>query len=139
VYAISRLLQHHRQSKNAVQCYEDIVLRMAIRQLVYIWHRQALIELHLPALRLHGSHSLVLTQLAGLVIADQHKVVRDGLAALLDAVLLRLLRSHCSEVNEQTLLDAEDGIGCLVRVAAEVEGTVRVSDCRMCRGKGELT
>ena len=100
--------------------YIDTVSRV----LVYIRHRQALVQLHLAALRLHCGHGLFLAQFPRLVIADQHKVVRNRLAALLDAVLFGLLRRDRSKIDQQTLFDAKHGIRRLVRITAEVERAV---------------
>lgn len=63
-------------------------------------------------------------QVGRLLLRGEDKVLPQQPAALADAVLGRRGGVDPVQVDDQALLDAEDGVGGLVGVASEIEGSV---------------
>lgn len=81
-------------------------------------------QLHLQPKLLHGVHRVLVAQLFRLLVGDEHKVVLEEKHALLDTVLLRRLGIDGAEVDNEALLNAEDGVGGFVGVSPHVERAV---------------
>ncbi len=83
---------------------------------------------------LERGDGVLVAQTLGLVPGHEHKLLLQQPRALGHAVLGCRGRIRAAEVDDETLLDAEDGVRRLVRVATEVEGAG--GGCQQCTRPG---
>ena len=95
--------------------------------LVNLGHRQVVNELHMQAQLLECIDGVLVPHPLRLVFGHQYKLLLQQPRALGDVVLCRRDGVGAAKINDQALLDTKDGIGCLVRVTAKVEGASNVS------------
>ena len=91
--------------------------------LIQIRHRQSIHDLHLPTKSIKRNLGVLRAQLARLDIGNEYEVISEQSMALGDIILLGDLRSSLANVNDERILDAEDGIGGFVGIIAEVQST----------------
>lgn len=87
---------------------------------IQIRNRQPIHNLHLPPQLVQRHLRVLRTQLARLLVRHKHKVIPEQGMPLRHVILLRDFRIGLADVNGQGILDAEDGIGGFIGVAAEV-------------------
>lgn len=91
--------------------------------LIQIRHRQSIHDLHLATKSIKRNLGVLRAQLARLGIGNKDEVIGEQSMALGDIILLGDLRSSLAKVNGERILDAEDGIGGLIGIIAEVQST----------------
>lgn len=91
-----------------------------VEYLIQIRHRQPIHNLHLTAQLVQGRLGMLRTQLARLGIGHEYKVISKQRVALGHLVFLCNLRSSLANIDGKGILDAEDGVGCFIGVAAQV-------------------
>jgi len=80
-------------------------------------------ELDLEAKLLDSLARILVSELLGFLLCDEDKVLLQVEDAFLDSVLLGNVLVDGIEVDDETLLDTEDGVGSFVWVTPDVEGT----------------
>lgn len=90
---------------------------------IQIRNRQSIHNLDFPTQLIQCLLRSLVAQPAGLFLGDEDKVIRHQMDALLHVVLLRESSVDFAQVDNEGVLDAEDGVRGLVGVVAEVEGS----------------